>query len=927
MARKFWGVAPGVCAAMLWGAGAAWAQSPAEEGEWSSAETWPISATHTLLLPSGKVMFFGEFDEGLLPPQQWDPATGQLSLFPKADYNIFCAGHSFLEDGRVLVTGGHELSHVGYRYTRLFDSVDFTWSNAPDMNERRWYPTNTTLPNGDVVILSGEMASAGDNNPLPQVYEAKTGTLRDLTGAVREVPYYPRTFVAPNGKVFCAGPKPTSLYLDVEKTGTWFEIAESIHRGDRTYAPAVYIDGKVYTIGGDDPPVASMEVIDLNAPVPAWQARAPMSVPRRQHNAVALPDGQIFVAGGSSGEGFNNGSAAVYTSELYNPDTDSWKTMASYRDFHGYHSTALLLPDGRVLLAGGRKIRTAQVFTPPYLLKGLPRPTVSAAPAEVLPGTTFTISTPDASRVQKVTLSALAAVTHSFDMGGRLLTLPFTAGSGDLTVTAPLNNFIAPPGYYQLFVVNDEGVPSVGKMIRIGKVAPKMQRVISLADEWRYDDSAVDQGTAWLSASYDDSQWKTGPGQLGYGDEDEATVLNRTVPSQPTVYFRKKIVLDRAVAAANLEVLYDDAVAIWVNGRLVYYNNVGNGLDYGVYATAATDNAYVRLGIPLIPNPFVIGENTVAALVKQVSATSTDLTFALGLEVELSAAPIPDAIKVLAPNGGETLVAGSTTEIRWATSGSVPSVDVAYSSNNGATWTTLESGGANDGTFTWTLPTAGTTKALVRVSKKGTPATSDLSDAPFVIAGEVRSQPIVWGDTWAYEDSGNDPGAAWNTLTFDDGAWRRGPAELGYGDKDEATLLTPMSPAQTSVYFRKKLTLDGTVTYAKLRVRYDDGVVVFVNGVQVLARNVDRGIEHTRYATDTEDNAETEVVLPLITNPFVSGENIVAVMIKQVGKTSPDLSFNLSLDLGVTTVPARASRQKAPPARGVVPAAAPAPKK
>jgi hypothetical protein len=122
-----------------------------------------------------------------------------------------------------------------------------------------------------------------------------------------------------------------------------------------------------------------------------------------------------------------------------------------------------------VLSAGGRNTNTAEVFSPPYLFKGA-RPTVSSLPDTVAPRTTFTISTPDAGRVTKVTLIALGSVTHAFDQNQRLITLGFTRGSGVLTVNAPTSNNVAPPGYYQLFIVNDAGVPSVGRMVRITAV-------------------------------------------------------------------------------------------------------------------------------------------------------------------------------------------------------------------------------------------------------------------------------------------------------------------------------------------------------------------------------------------------------------------------------------------------------------------------
>ncbi len=444
------------------------AQTPAEVGQWSGVMSWPVSATHAHLLPTGKVMFLGEFAQGDTPPRLWDPTTGALGTLPFPGYNAFCSGHSFLADGRLLMTGGHVESHVGLEDASIFDPFGSRWTRLPDMNAGRWYPTNVTLPNGDVLVISGETVASGVMNELPQRYLAASGTWKDMTSARLRLPYYPRMFLAPNGRLFLAGPQRTCRFLDTGGTGTWF-LGPSSNHGTRSYAPAVLLDGRVFIIGGGDPPTASVERIDLNATSPAWSFMAPMSTPRRQHNATLLPDGTVLVLGGSSGGGFDNKSAPVLVPELYNPATNTWRRLARNSVYRGYHSTALLLPDGRVLSAGGRNVNNAEIFSPPYLFKGA-RPTVSSLPDVVAPRTTFTIATPDAGRVTKVTLIALGSVTHAFDQNQRLITLGFTRGSGSLTVQAPASNNVAPPGYYQLFLVNDAGVPSIGRMVRITAV-------------------------------------------------------------------------------------------------------------------------------------------------------------------------------------------------------------------------------------------------------------------------------------------------------------------------------------------------------------------------------------------------------------------------------------------------------------------------
>lgn len=775
------------------------AADPKVVGEWSPMTTFPVSMTHTHLLPTGKVMFFGEFEEGLLPPRLWDPATGTLTDLPGAGYNIFCTGHSFLADGRLLLTGGHEVSHVGLAHAAIFDPFTLSWSLAPDMNDRRWYPTNTTLQNGDVVVLSGETNAAGTSDALPQVYQSSTGTWRNLVTAQRTLPYYPRMFLAPNGKLFYAGPQRVSRWLDPEGTGTWYDGPRSTYNG-RAYGAAVMYGSKVLLIGGGSPPTATVEEVDLAASAPVWRARASMAFPRRQLNATLLPDGKVLVTGGSSGSAFDDSTQPVKVPELYDPETNTWTKLAPAADYRGYHSTAILLPDGRVLTGGGHNRHTTEIFTPPYLKQDGARPVIQAMPDTIAPGATFTVQTPDAARVAKVTLLALGSVTHAFDQNQRFLQLTFSPTSGGLNVTAPPSNLAAPPGYYMLFILDGRGVPSVARMVRLTAVAPTARKKILFSDVWKYDDRGIDQGTAWLSRDFDDSAWKSGPGQLGYGDGDEGTVLNPGTPTTPTVYFRKKITLDSPVTAANLEVLYDDAIAVWINGVPVLSRNMGNGTDFKAWASATTTNAYERVSLPLATNPFRVGENVVTAMVKQVSATSADLTFALGLEVEQATGPV-----------------------------------------------------------------------------------------------------LPFGSVWKYQDSGVDPGPGWNLPGFDDSAWASGPGQLGYGDGDEATVLTRTVPSQTSVYFRKTITVNGPVAQANLRVLFDDGFVVFVNGRQVFSRNVDKGYEHFRYATASTENEQVSGTLP--TDAFVQGENTIAVIVKQNGGTSPDLSFDLELQLEGTNTP------------------------
>jgi hypothetical protein len=277
-------------------------------------------------------------------------------------------------------------------------------------------------------------------------------------------------FLAPNGKVFNAGPNQTTRYLDTTNTGTWTTVGNLNYNGTRDYGSAVMFDGKILMAGGDGasgPATNTAEIIDLNAANPSWQNTSPMAIARRQLNLTILPDGKVFASGGSGGFGFDNANSPVYASEMWDPATGKWTTMDKVTVYRGYHSTALLLPDARVLSAGGEQTgASAEIYSPPYLFKGA-RPSITSAPTSVKYGQTFTVATPDAANITQVTWIGLGSVTHSFNQQQRLNHLQFVRATGALNITAPANANLAPPGYYMLFLLNGNGVPSVAKIIQI----------------------------------------------------------------------------------------------------------------------------------------------------------------------------------------------------------------------------------------------------------------------------------------------------------------------------------------------------------------------------------------------------------------------------------------------------------------------------
>jgi hypothetical protein len=422
----------------------------------------PIVQLHVHLLTTGKVLSWGKAGD----PQIWDPTTETFTTVLAPSW-LFCAGHDFLPDGRLLVAGGHIRDLHGLPNANVFDPATGTWTALPAMAAGRWYPTNTTLPNGEVVTLGGT-DSAAVQVTIPEVWDG-TGW-RQLTTASLELPFYPRMFVAPDGRAFYAGEGQQSRYLDASGTGSWTD--GPVRRfGTRDYGSAVmYEPGKILYVGGGDPPTNTAEIIDLNQPSPAWQYTHSMAVARRQMNATLLPTGDVLVTGGTSGAGFNNPVGAVRTAELWHPATARWTTLANSSVFRLYHGTALLLPDGRVLYTGSGDASGAkdehnyELYSPPYLFNG-PRPTITdTLPAAVTYGDVLVVHTPDTA-VAKVTLLRFSSVTHAFDQSARLVPLSFAPAVGGLSVTLPVSGAIAPPGPYMLFLVSAAGVPSVGRIL------------------------------------------------------------------------------------------------------------------------------------------------------------------------------------------------------------------------------------------------------------------------------------------------------------------------------------------------------------------------------------------------------------------------------------------------------------------------------
>jgi hypothetical protein len=312
------------------------------------------------------------------------------------------------------------------------------------------------------------------------VYDPISNTWTALPGAQSSSPgQSPHLFVLPDGRVLQVGSSEevvSTQTLDVASQ-TWTTVDPTPLDGGSS---VMYSLGTVLKSGGawdnnTGSPATSTYVLDMNQVAPAWRPTAGMAFPRVTHNLTLLPDGTVLVTGGSSSAFLSDPASVVYDAELWSPATETWTPMARMQVPRLLNSTAILLPDGRVLTAGGGRFdgtgpgvdqRSAEIYSPPYLSNG-PRPTITSVPAAIGYGSTFTVVTPDAAQVAAVSLVRLGSVTRSFNTGQRAMWLDFEQIAGGLSVTAPTNGNLAPPGYYMLFILNTNGVPSVAPFVQL----------------------------------------------------------------------------------------------------------------------------------------------------------------------------------------------------------------------------------------------------------------------------------------------------------------------------------------------------------------------------------------------------------------------------------------------------------------------------
>jgi hypothetical protein len=467
-------------------------------GTWRVTSTpSPVRAVHAALLHTGKVLLVAgsgadeaSFDAGSFKTSIWDPET-ETTQAVSTPWDAFCSGHAFLPDGRLLVAGGTSAfptetdgKYAGTNKAYVFDPDTSRYEAAPNMGTARWYPTVVELGDGRLLTVAG----FDENRARTRTFQYFNGTRwtadKDAPAAIPFMPLYPALHLMRDGRLFYSGvsvqgSRTTFPGMWNVATGKYNKVLGLPKKALRDEAMSVLLppaqDQRVMVIGGgrsltSDPAVSSVAIVDLKKPTPRYKVAQKLDTGKMYVSAVILPDSTVLETGGAA-SGFNNGANAVFSTEIFHPKTSTWTKVATHTVPRVYHSSALLLPDGRVATFGGNPKGSfemrIEIYTPDYLETGTPRPRITTAPTEIHYGGGYALRTAQSSPLRSAVLVRPGSVTHSSDSNQRLVDLGFTRTATGLSVSVPSDPNLAPPGWYMLFVVDGEGVPSVASWVHL----------------------------------------------------------------------------------------------------------------------------------------------------------------------------------------------------------------------------------------------------------------------------------------------------------------------------------------------------------------------------------------------------------------------------------------------------------------------------
>ena len=465
-------------------------------GRWSEVIQMPNIAVAAAQLPDGEILTWSSWDRfdfrGNNPQTYtsvFNTSTRKVEefLITETQHDMFCPGTVMLPDGRILVNGGGST----VTSTSVYDFRTDTWTRIENMNLRRWYNTSTTLADGRVLTWGGSAIS--DHTGNMEIYEDGVGwteiqnsDIAVYKGSGDQTSWHPQMFQAPNGKVFIAGPGENMYWADVDATGEVLDFAGV--RGTDTYSQhgsyVMYDVGKILKFGGADREANNgvvtdkAYIIDITGETPVVTETGSLNIKRKFLNGLVLPDGRVMAIGGNTSGAKFSDFGTVYSAEVWDPATGEWSVMDSMDIPRNYHSIALLQADGTVFAAGGGLTGggpadhpDAQVFSPDYLFNEdgslADRPDIQTVDQATY-GEQINVQVTDGQEITKFHLVRMSTVTHSVNTDQRLIPLEFTAnGVGEYLLDLPASGNIAPPGFYMLYALNADGVPSEAAVMQL----------------------------------------------------------------------------------------------------------------------------------------------------------------------------------------------------------------------------------------------------------------------------------------------------------------------------------------------------------------------------------------------------------------------------------------------------------------------------
>jgi hypothetical protein len=501
--------------------------------------------------------------------------------------------------------------------------------------------------------------------------------------------------------------------------------------------------------------------------------------------------------------------------------------------------------------------------------------------------------------------------TQVMDPDGVVSMVTFFANGVEAgTVITPPFSFVysnVSAGSYVLQAVarDNTGLTSTSAPVNV-TVPP---RLVPSGALWKYLDDGTDPGPSWTAPAFDDSRWSNGLAQLGLGEGDVATFLQGigtvTGSNIVTYYFRHGFDLSSTAGISNLvlRLVRDDGAVVYLNQSEVFRINMAPGpTSASSFARQVVSSDRTFHAIRVNPALLHPGRNVLAVEMHQFNLTSSDMSFDLELRPNLP--PTPPVVALVSPGEGTLFGPTNITLAALASDFDDPIVSVAFFMDNNRRGTDTTDSYEIDGrNFSLDVGDVDAGRYVLRAVATDNSGLSTTS-APVsltVAYAPVLTTLITTGSVWKYLDTGVDQGTAWRAALFDDRSWKSGRAK--FGTNDPAITIIDLTPVNVNIttYFRHRFSVNGAAGYTNLsfRVLRDDGVVVYLNGVELFRSNMPSGlIEFSSWASLGIGGTNESFYLPVSTpaDALMNGENVLAVELHQVQSvTTLDAGFDLGL--------------------------------